>query len=243
MFILPSSKSAVQKLLDNGTKLPLATKNYPSRGQTSVQELYQTKIGKLFLKRSSERNHTECQIKIESGTLAQREYWAFSLARKLDLQVPSLTLLDRFTTVQVWLDLPDAHLYKMSKGVMAFEQENVFNCALFDWLTGQVDRHDANYLYDFVNKRIVPIDSAHGFLKYEGSLPDYLHLYEIGDSDKLSINIVSKFHGKLKKIKNSELIKLAPLKDKNERDAFLIRKEQLDKVKTIQDILNLYRSV
>lgn len=50
-------------LISKGNKLPFAINNYPSRGQTAVQELYQTDVGKLFLKRVSEKNHIElCEV-------------------------------------------------------------------------------------------------------------------------------------------------------------------------------------
>jgi len=84
----------IEILIREGERLPLAVENYPSRGQTAVQELYQTREGKLFLKRVSERNHTECQINIDSGTLAEREFWAYRLARAIGLFVPMLWLKD-----------------------------------------------------------------------------------------------------------------------------------------------------
>lgn len=38
----------VKNLIKNGQKLPFATENYPSRGQTTTQELYQTEQGKFY---------------------------------------------------------------------------------------------------------------------------------------------------------------------------------------------------
>jgi hypothetical protein len=130
----------------------------------------------------------------------------------------------------------------MYSGVMELESVNVFECAVFDWLTGQIDRHDANYLYDFKNRKIIPIDSAHAFLRYEGSLPDYLHLFEVGNSRELSKKIVSQSHLQLKVIDNVEILKLVPLRNEEERNALLKRKGQLSEVNSIQDVLNLYRS-
>jgi len=48
----------IKSLIEDGEKLAIAIENYPSRGQTAVQELYQTAQGKLFLKRVSERMST-----------------------------------------------------------------------------------------------------------------------------------------------------------------------------------------
>src|SRR5262245_13482252 len=79
------SPAEIPSLIKKGTKLTWATHSYPSRGQTTTQEIYLTKEGKLFLKRVSKRNHTECQITAENGTLAEREFWAHRLATKLGL--------------------------------------------------------------------------------------------------------------------------------------------------------------
>jgi hypothetical protein len=241
MAHLPRTISAIKKLLDDGTELPLATKNYPSRGQTAVQKLYQTKKGKLFLKRSSEQNHIDCRIDPKVGSIAEREFWAFRLACAIGLRVPELALLDDRTTVQVWLDIPDGHLYKMSQGIMAFSAENIFNCALFDWLTGQVDRHDANYLYDYVNREVVPVDSAYAFLKYEGSLPDYLHLFEVGDAVEVPKNRSTGLQKRLRSMTDDQLRNLVPLRDESEAGALLTRKRDLDDVRSIQDIITLFR--
>lgn len=156
----------IRRLIKTGQELPMALENYPSRGQTAIQKLYQTKSGKLFFKKVSDRNHQECQIDTQSGTLAEREFWAYRLAHALGLNVPQMTLLDPLTTVQSWLDIPDAHHFITDQGPLALDTRNVFECACFDWLTGQIDRHDANYLYDFVNKKIILVDSAHAFLQY-----------------------------------------------------------------------------
>ena len=175
----------IKRLVAGGCPLPLATKNYPSRGQSAVQELYQTPEGKLFLKKVSPRNHKECQIDPKQGSLAEREYWAFCLARFLGLRVPELWLIDDHTTVQRWLDLPDARTFKTLCGKAGFKTENIFECALFDWITGQVDRHDANYLCDYVQGEIVLIDSSHCFMGYSGSMPDYLSYHEAGGGREL----------------------------------------------------------
>lgn len=232
----------IKELIKKGAKLPFAIENYPSRGQTAVQELYQTKAGKFFLKRVSERNHSECQIDIHSGTLAEREYWAYKLADALGLFVPPLWLMDESTTVQVWLDYPDGKTFKKSMGKMDFQTSNVFECAVFDWLTGQIDRHDANYLYNYNDRLVIPVDSAHGFLKYEGALPDYLHLFEVGQPGLLNKKLQSRLKEKIGNISQGRLTKLVPLRGHPESDALTARKAALSKVQSIQDILDLYRS-
>lgn len=242
MFKTKLVNSDIHVLIKDGRKLPFATENYPSRGQTAVQELYQTQEGKFFLKRVSERNHTECQIDVESGTLAEREFWAYKLAEAIGLNVPPLWLMDKFTTVQRWLDYPDGKTFKRSTGKMEFTVENIFDCAVFDWITGQIDRHDANYLYNYKDRLIIPVDSAHAFLKYEGALPDYLHLCEIGNSNDLKVKINSGVKRKLDNLSNSDVVILAPLKDMNERDALISRKNALEGICKIQDLLDLYRS-
>lgn len=231
----------IKNLIKNGQKLPFATENYPSRGQTTTQELYQTEQGKFFLKRVSERNHLECQINVKSGSLAEREFWAARLARAIGFVVPELWLIDDFTTVQRWLDCPDGRTYKKSTGRMELIAQNVFECVLFDWVTGQIDRHDANYLYDFKNSLIIPVDSAHGFLKYEGSLPDYLHLFEVGNPSMLRKKIRSDVKIKLCKSEDETLRKLVPLRTEDEVKSFIVRKNSLKGVNTIQDLLDLYR--
>lgn len=231
----------IKKLLKEGVELPLATKNYPSRGQTAVQKLYQTKIGKLFLKRVSRRNHEDCQIDPATGSLAEREFWAYSLAKAIGVKVPPLQLIDKSTTVQIWFDMPDGHLYKKSQGAMEFIAENVYDCALFDWLTGQIDRHDANYLYNYIKREIVLIDSTYGFLKYEGSLPDYLHLFEIGNKKDLLKKIKTPTKMILDKVSEQELQILVPLRNAEETSALIERKKNLRSAHTIQDIIELYR--
>ncbi|MBU1917218.1 hypothetical protein KKF63_03785, partial [bacterium] len=220
-----------------GTKLPLATSlHYPSRGQTAIQELYLTKIGKLFLKKTSKRNHQDCQVNEKNGSLAEREYWCFCLARYIGLNTPPLWLIDKNTTIQIWFNIPDAHIYTSSHGKMFFLAENIYNCALFDWLTGQIDRHNANYLYDYINKKIILIDSAHSLLKHTGSLPDYLEKFElINDSDfsKKQQTIVSK---KLLSLSKNKLEQLIPLKDLSEKKALLWRHNQIKQINTIKDI-------
>lgn len=235
------STSKIKALIKSGQRLPFATENYPSRGQTTVQELYQTTYGKLFLKKVSERNHDECQINIKSGTLAEREFWAYRLASAIGLFVPPLWLMDKFTTVQIWFDYPDGKTFKKSTGKMEFIVENIFDCVIFDWVTGQIDRHDANYLYNYKDKLVIPVDSAHSFLRFEGSLPDYLHLFEIGETKYLSKQIKSALKEKLTSMSDRVLQSLVPLRDSNEARALMDRKKVLSVVNTIQDVLNLFR--
>ncbi len=234
-------KNQVRQWIEKGKKLPLATQNYPSRGQTAIQELYQTKIGKLFLKKVSQRNHQECQIDPKSGTLAEREYWAFCLASFLQLKVPELILLDSLTTVQIWFDLPDGRQYTTAQKPLELQGDNVFNCALFDWLTAQVDRHDANYLYDFVKQEIILIDSGHAFLKYNGSLPDYLRIFEAAYIHELHRKRASTLLDRINKCSRDQLEKLVPLWNVEEKNALLDRQQQLKNRDTIADIIQLYR--
>jgi hypothetical protein len=234
--------SEIKELIANGERLPLAMDSYPSRGQTAVQELYQTQKGKFFLKRVSERNHVECQIDVQSGTLAEREFWAYSFASSIGIPAPKLWLFDELTTVQVWFDCPDGRTYKKSTGKMVLDARNIFDCSTFDWVTGQLDRHDANYLYDFRNGLIIPVDSAHGFLKYEGSLPDYLHLFEIGSPAILKRRISTPTQKRLGELSEDNLKKIVPLRNADEANAFAYRKRALDGMNTIQDLLDLYRS-
>lgn len=236
MKALPNT-AQIRKLISDGTKLPLATTNYPSRGQTAVQELYQTKLGKLFLKRVSDRNHRECQVNVKSGTLAERELWAYRLAQHLGLPVPSLALLDDMTTVQVWLDLPDGKQYKTSQGIMTLSADNVASCAVFDWISGQIDRHDANYLYDMATRQITLIDSGHAFLKYDGSMPDYLYLYEAGNDHDLELPLTIQRIS----ITTTTLHKLVPLRDRAEVEALNQRAARTAKLRSMRDLIALYR--
>ncbi len=237
----PLTISEILNLIRKGKKFPLATRNYPSRGQTTTQDLYQTPKGKFFLKKPSKRNHEECQINIKDGTLSEREYWAYRLATEIGLHVPTLWLVNRQTTVQVWLDYPDARTFATSQGKMTMKAENVFNCALFDWVTGQIDRHDANYLYNYVDKEIILIDSAFSFLKYSGSIPDYLKYFEIGFPDELKRRLKTTIQSQLSHLKSSSLVRLIPLKNKLEKEALQHRLEQIQTVQCIQDIIHLYR--
>lgn len=238
---LALTPSQIRQLIKKGAELPLATKNYPSRGQTAVQELYQTAKGKLFLKRSSKQNHIDCRISIDSGTLAEREFWAFRLAKRLKLDVPVLWLLDDFTTVQTWIDLPDAHQFGTSQGKLDLIAGNVFDCALFDWLTGQIDRHDANYLYDYANRRIILIDSAHSFLKYSGSIPDYLRYFEIGFPKALPLPRNTDTFAEIKTFSEPELFTLIPLRHQEEKSALISRWKRLESVHNLEDVIGLYR--
>lgn len=234
----------LKKLLKSAEKLDFAMKNYPSRGQSAVQDLYQTNKGKLFLKRVSVKNHENCGLNPENGTLAEREFWAYCLAQHLNLNVPELVLLEnKYTTVQKWLDLPDAHTYSSREGKLIFNAENVFECAIFDWFTGQVDRHDANYLYDYTRQKIILIDSSFCFLKEDGDLPHYLQIFEQGSVDELNQKTHSALLVRIKKTADAELFRLVPLKILEEREALLKRKERLFFVQSIQDVIHLYRGV
>lgn len=243
MKIAHLSLIQLQKLLKSSEKLDLATQHYPSRGQSAVQEIYKTKNGTLFLKKVSDKNHENCRIDPKKGSLAEREFWSFCLARYLGLNVPELVLLDKYTTVQTWLNLPDAHIYSSREGKLIFNADNIFECGVFDWFTGQVDRHDANYLYNYVRQKIILIDSSFCFLKYDGHLPDYLKSFELGSSEELEKKRRSPILTRLKKISNDELFKLVPLQTREEWEALLKRKEQICFVQTVQDIINLYRGV
>lgn len=240
MHKLPS-KAIIRKLIKTAKQMPLATRGYPSRGQSKRQELYKTPKAKFFLKQVSSTNHRDCQIKPETGTLAQREFWAFCLAKHIGLNTPDLTLLDKMTTVQIWFDLPDAQTFSTHHGKLRFQKENIFNCALFDWVTGQIDRHDANYLYDTIHQQIILIDSAHSFLKYEGALPDYLKIFELVADSALQDNITTAVSTKLKNITKQQLFKLVPLKDKHEKQALERRLAQAKDCSTLQNLIDLYR--
>lgn len=235
------NKNRVRQWIEGGEKLPMATQNYPSRGQTAIQELYQTKIGKLFLKKVSQRNHQECQIHPKDGTLAEREYWAFCLASFLRLKVPELILMDSLTTVQIWFDLPDGRQYTTAQKPLELQGNNVFDCALFDWLTAQVDRHDANYLYDFVQQEIILIDSGHAFLKYSGSLPDYLRIFEAAYKNELHKKQTSSLLDRIKNCSKNDLEKQVPLRNLEEKEALFARQQQLKQIDTIAGIIHLYR--
>lgn len=231
----------LQKLLNSSEKLNFATQHYPSRGQSAVQEIYKTKQGILFLKKVSNKNHENCCIDPKKGTLAERELWSYRLAEYLGLMVPELVLLDKYTSVQTWLNFPDAHIYSSREGKLVFSADNIFECALFDWLTGQIDRHDANYLYDYARKKIILIDSSFCFLKDDGSLPDYLKSFELGFSEELEKKRRSPILVRLKKISDDDFFKLVPLQTMEEQKALLRRKEQIHFAQNIQDIIDLYR--
>lgn len=239
MFIKEDPNKIIE-LLDLSQELPLAMEQYPSRGQTATQRLYHTKLGKLFLKKVSKRNHQECRINVTSATLAEREFWAYRLAVALGLQVPEMVLLDENTTVQKWLDIPDAHHFITDQGPLKLDPKNVFECACFDWLTGQIDRHDANYLYDFVHQKIILIDSAHAFLKYEGSLPHYLQMFEVGFAEHLTVNQDGKFLKRLRRVQK-RLAELVPLRDGLELQALKVRAGQCLQLSNIKHVIQLYR--
>lgn len=238
---LPLSKPGLRALLARSPKQALATRHYPSRGQTALQEIYQTAAGKLFLKKTSAANLRNCQIDAKSGTLAEREFWAFRLAETLGIRTPWLTLLDADTTVQAWLDFPDASQYATSQAAMKFKSGNVFDCALFDWLTGQIDRHNANYLYDYVEEEIIMIDSAHSFLKYEPALPHYLELFEAGSPRELNREVASEVSQRMAALKPADFKKLTPLRRTDEIESLLRRHEQALDARTIKNVIDLYR--
>lgn len=235
------SLKTIRTLLQRADRLPLATQDYPSRGQTAVQELYRTSKGKLFLKRSSKQNHRDCQIDMATGSLAEREYWAYCLARRLGLHTPTLWCLDRWTTVQMWLDIPDGRQYATAYGPLRLRAPNVFACALFDWVTGQIDRHNANYLYNYADQEIILIDSAHGFLRYEGSLPDYLEKFETSHPADLRKHISTPVVAALQTLTPRSLKTLVPLRSPPEMEALCTRLAQARRARRIQDIIDYYR--
>lgn len=231
----------LKNLLKKSAPQTLAMRHYPSRGQSAIQEIYQTKIGRLFLKQTSERNLIECQINKYSGTLAEREYWAANIAMVMGITMPIIWLLDKNTTVQNWINWPDANLFKSRYGRLTLHRQDVFNHALFDWTTGQIDRHDANYLYNFSNEHITLIDSAFSFLKYDGSMPEYLSYFEASSPNELKAPVDLTILKDTLHISPKTLIQLAPLRGREERFALLQRQQSLIPVKCLQDILNLYR--
>lgn len=237
----PHVPAQLRALIARSAGHPLATRNYPSRGQSAIQRLYQTPQGKIFFKRTSEQNHRDCHIDPTTGTLAEREWWAYRLAVHLGLRVPQLWLFDRLTTLQTWLDIPDGRTYSTYHGVIRLQTPNVFDCACFDWLTGQIDRHDANYLYDFVRAEIVLIDSAHSLLRYEGSIPDYLRLFEFGNSAQLRQPQTTRVHHRICRLTPRQLRSLVPLRQQSEIAALAQRAAQIQSVQTTADIIQLYR--
>lgn len=242
MQLASFTKKELLKLLDKKTKHPLASQHYPSRGQTAFQEIYQTKIGKIFLKKTSANNLRDCQINIKSGSLAEREYWAYQLAHHIGINTPELVMLDIHTTIQFWLDHPDAATFATFQGPLQFTAEDVFDCSLFDWLTGQIDRHNANYLYNFADQQIIIIDSAFSFLKHDPNLPHYLEVYEQSQTNStLTKPRTSKLSKKIHRLDSTTLDHLVPLRDKQEQTALYKRLSQLQNVNSIQDIIQLYR--
>lgn len=235
------SNHELKALFKKSKKLTLATQHYPSRGQSAVQELYDTPFGKLFVKKVSALNHQNCQVDPKTGSLAEREFWAYSLAEKIKLHVPSLKLLDKNTTVQNWLDYPDASLYTSRLGPLKLSALNVFECGLFDWVTGQIDRHDANYLYNLYKEEIILIDSAHSFTKHGASLPDYLKQFEISQTKVLNQKQTSKIQNNLLSLSLLDLEELVPLRDKTELLALFKRFDQLQKINTLKDLIGVFR--
>lgn len=236
------SKNIIRLIIKDKKNIQLlATQNYPSRGQTTTQEIYPAAKGKIFLKGVSTRNHDDCRISFADGTLAEREFWAFRLAKYLGLHVPELALLDKATTVQEWLDYPDACQFASSQSPMTFKAANVFDCAVFDWLSGQVDRHNANYLYNNADQEIILIDSAHSFLKYSASLPHYLEIFEIGSKSQLNQQFKSKVHEKVLEIAQQKLFSLVPLRNVEEKEALIKRWKKLMGIKTIAAMIKLFR--
>lgn len=228
--------------MHNAEKLAMALDHYPSRGQTATQEIYRSPYGRLFLKRTSERNLRDCQIDSKSGTLAEREAWCYALAKFLGILTPDLRFVDKHTTIQEWFDLPDAHHYASSQGRLIFNRHNVFDCSLFDWITAQVDRHDANYLYDFINQRIILIDSAHSLLAHGPSLPDYLRLFEVAATSELDEKTITSVSKKIRILTPRRLNKIVPLRGKQESKALEQRLEQALAISSLSQLLQLFRS-
>ena len=85
------------------------------------------------------------------------------------------------------------------------------------------------------------MDSAFAFLKYEGSLPDYLHLFEIGNEVDLPKKQVSAIKTAIQSMTTEEIAKTVPLRDEDELRALFKRKGDLESVHTIKDIIELYR--
>lgn len=237
---IPSSAELLH-IISQSTEQPLAMRHYPSRGQSAIQKIYLTKSGKIFLKKTSDRNIRDCQINKDSATLAEREYWAWRLANHLGLDLPWMVLIDVHTTVQNWLDYPDANLFKSLHGRLILNSQDVFDHCLFDWLTGQQDRHDANYLYNQSQKKIILVDSAFSFLKHDGSMPDYLSYHEASSTEDLKTNLKTSFLKKITVLSRSKLRSLVPLRDPLESDALWTRKQRLESVICLQDVLDLYR--
>lgn len=235
------SKKYLLRLIDKAAEQPLAMSHYPSRGQSAIQKVYITKIGKIFFKKTSERNTRDCQINKNSASLAEREFWAWRLGNHLNLKMPWLVLLDDNTTAQNWLDYPDASLFKSLRGRLVLNAQNTFDHALLDWITGQQDRHDANYLYNPSENKIILIDNAFSFLKHDGSMPDYLSYFEASSPNELSTPINKNLLNRILKIPQTKLKRLIPLRDPEEFKALLIRRRRLKTVQCLQDLLNLYR--
>lgn len=242
MSITELNQATWEELKNSAQELPLATKHYPSRGQTEVQKLYATAKGKIFLKKVSARNHQDCQVDPKTGSLAEREFWAYKLAHHIGLNIPELTLLDQNTTLQHWLDIPDAHTFKQNLGPLTLNPLNVFECGLFDWVTGQIDRHDANYLYDYVNGKIILIDSAHCFLKHDGGLPDYLSLFETVHKNQISKKQDSQICESIKTLRLNILVDMIPLKNPEESKSLFLRLDKICKVNTAKELIALYRN-
>ena len=235
------AKVILRRIVKHGKAQKLGMSHFPSRGQTARQELYVYQDQKLFLKGVSDKNHENCRINQHSGTLAEREFWAFCIAKYLKLLVPSLCLLDKKTTVQVWLPIPDAFLFTSRTGPLKLSTQDVYDCGLFDWVTGQQDRHNANYLYDFVHEKIILIDCANSFLKYSPALPHYLENFEVGHKSELDGEVASSLQKKIIKTPEKIWRQLVPLRSPEERDALLLRVQKMGLVKTVRDLIRLFR--
>lgn len=130
------SKAQVLKIIKKSPVSKQAVAHFPSRGQTTTQQIYHTKHGKLFLKRTSDRNHRDCQIDPQAASLAEREFWCYRFAHKIGLACPELILLDEHTTVQRWWPYPDAHIYTTRFGPLVLWFMVVTMCLIVLFLIG-----------------------------------------------------------------------------------------------------------
>lgn len=234
-------KKVLLKLIETTKPQALSMAHYPSRGQSARQELYTHKTSRIFVKGVSKKNHEYCKIDMSDGTIAEREFWAYRIANHLKLNIPELGLVDKMTTAQEWLDYPDASTHTSRIGALELEAKNIYECGLFDWITGQQDRHNANYLYDLSSKQIILIDSAASFSKNSPSLPDYLEKFELGYSKDLQRKITTSLQQSMQITPQKTWFKLAPLRSAQEREAFLKRLQKINSIQTIGNLIQLFR--